>query len=190
MSWGKLSEMKKNLFIVSAIFLISAGYFSCSNENTEIYNPRFSDNIIGRWKLMEVKVWVNSSRLDSTDYLKENIIFDFQENNKLVVTGPIPDVIAVFDDFQEGEHYYVFRSPNERNYGYAAIPPPRFPNLSIDDTALGSEERGYFCEIPLNEKTMEIAKRKTIGGETNQNGWILGGDYYYWKKIFIKLNEL
>ena len=108
MSWGKLSEMKKNLFIVSAIFLISAGYFSCSNENTEIYNPRFSDNIIGRWKLMEVKVWVNSSRLDSTDYLKENIIFDFQENNKLVVTGPIPDVVAVFDDFWAGEHFYEY----------------------------------------------------------------------------------
>ena len=182
--------MKKNLFIASAIFLISAGYFSCSKENKEDFQNPYSDNIIGRWKLMEVSVWVNSSRLDSTDYSKENIIFDFQENNKLVVTGPIPNVIAVFDDFQEGEHDYVFGSPNERNYEYGACPPPLLPNLSIDDTALGSEERGYFCEIPLDEKTMEIAKSKIIGGETNQNGWIIGGNYYYWKKIFIKLNEL
>jgi len=82
--------MKKNLFIASAIFLISAGCFSCSNEwkCKSIYR----DNIIGRWKLIEVSVYIKYAhleyaQLDTTDYSKENIIFDFQENNKLVVIG-------------------------------------------------------------------------------------------------------
>ena len=98
--------MKKNLFIISAIFLISAGYFSCGKDKKEECPKLFSDNIVGQWKLIEVSARENYSPLDTTDYLKENIIFDFQENNKLVVTGPIPDVVAVFDDFQAGEHFY------------------------------------------------------------------------------------
>ena len=188
MNWNKLSEMKKNLLIVSAIFLISAGYFSCGKGNSEECEKLFSDNIIGRWNLIEVSVWVNRSLLDSIDYSKENIIFDFQENNKLVVSGDIPDVVVVFDDFQAGEHFYSFQTANVPNCRYA-IPGP---NLSIDETMLWREGRGYFCTILLSdEKTMRISKMdKVIGEVIDENSSLTGAVSYSWEKKFIKLNEL
>ena len=185
MNWNKLNEMKKILFIVSAIFLISVGYFSCSKENTEDYQNPFSDNIIGRWNLVEVSVRENDALPYPTDYSKENIIFDFQENNKLVVTGPIPDVIAVFDDFKAGEHFYEYI---KQNICPTCKPGP---NLFIDKLALGSWERIYFCIVPLDEKTMKIQIiDKVIGGVIDENGWLSGGESYSFEKKFIKLNDL
>ena len=141
--------------------MISVGFlFAC--KKTEESKNQYSDNIIGQWKLIEVRHTINGTQSDTTDYSKENIIFDFQENNKLIVTGNIPDVLVVFDDFQEGEHFYEYSNPE--------VCPLCLPiaNLAIDEPELGSEERRYFCSVPLDKKTMEI----------NINGW---------SRIFINL---
>jgi len=169
--------MKKYHFIVLAIFLISAVFFSCNNEKPDNCKKIFSDNIVGRWKLNEVSWHVNNSKFDITDYSKENIIFDFQENNKLVVTGPIPNVLALFDDFQEGEHFYIFSS---LNVPCGSDPPGE--NLVIDN-----KDTGMYCSPSLDEETMRIVGHKVIGGVIDEDGLITGDDTYGWEKKFIKV---
>ena len=172
--------MKKNLFIIITLILISAGFFSACKEKEEECKNLHRENIIGKWKLIEVSVSVNYSQSDTTDYSQENIIFDFQENNKLVVTGNIPDVLVVFDDFQEGEHFYEFFP-----FECGACPPPT--NLNINNPALGSEKGRYFCGISL-EETMSIVGHEVVGGVIDDNGLLTGGDNYAWSFTFKKIN--
>jgi hypothetical protein len=173
--------MKKALFIASAFFLISAGFFSCGSENAEDCKT-FSDNIMGRWKLIEVSVRVNFLQPETTDYSDEKIIFDFQNNNKLVVTGFIPDVLVVFDDFQPGEHFYAYTP-----YECGACPPPC--NLLIDDRRW-EQVYGYDCKVSLDEETMNIVGYIPFGGIIDDNSLVTGGDIYSFEKRFIKLKAL
>ena len=177
------NEMKKSIFIVSTIGLIFAGSFSACKEKEpeEEYKNPYRDNIIGQWKLIEVSVCVNYSQPDTTDYSNENIIFDFQENNKLVVSGPIPDVLVIFDDFQEGDHFYEYRK-------FEPPPTDPAPNLSIDKPELGRADRYYYCNALLGRDTMTIGIFKGIGWVYDETGVVTTGDYYGWSKTFIKLN--
>jgi hypothetical protein len=129
-----------------------------------------------------MEVWVSvhysqsgTSESETIDYSEENIIFDFQENNKLVVIGNIPDVLVVFDDFQEGEHFYEFHVFDDSCY-WEEFPGP---NLEIDKPEIGSWERCYFCSALSDKETMKIGK---IDWEKK------GNDYYMWGYTFIKLN--
>ena len=166
----------KNLTLLMGLCAAVLLAVGCDKE-TEEYKSLHRDTIIGQWKLMESYVSINHSQSDITvtDYSKENIIFDFQENNKLVVTGHIPDVFVVFDDFQEGEYFYE----------YSKYPPPPTdpgPNLFIDKPEYGIGERWYFCTTLLGKETMDIVIGNNIGGA------IVGSDYYRWGFTFFKLN--
>jgi hypothetical protein len=169
MSWSQLDELKRiYIFIAPAIFLISAGcFYACKEKEEELKNP-FRDNIIGQWKLVEVSVYKNIELLETTDYSNENIIFDFQKNNKLVVRRNIPDVLVVVDDCPEGEYFYEYHRPNV----CPSCKPG--PSLFIDNPELG--ERYYFCFPLLSEETMAIDKYS----------WMRDDDYGW--SIVIKLN--
>ena len=161
----------KNLTLLvglcAAVLLVAVG---CEKEPEEYKNLN-RDTIIGQWKLIEGSVSVNHSQADITDYSKENIIFDFQGNNKLVVTGHIPDILGLFDDYQEGEHFYEYLK-----FEYPVCPGP---NLIIDRPGLGSSEGVYFCTALSYEETRGIGN----------DGWeIKGDDYYRWSITFMKLN--
>ena len=174
----------KNGIGLLAFLLISVGFFSACKEKEECKNPDSNYFIIGRWKLIEVSVSVNYSQPETTDYSNDNIIFDFQENNKLVISGPIPGVLVVFDDFQEDEHFYEYRIWYDCPRG--GDPPPT--NLDIDHPERGKEERRYQCTAHSDRDTMSISADRTIGGIIDETGLVTGGDYYRWSKIFIKLN--
>lgn len=170
--------MKKNLFIVTAFLLILVVFFSACKKPEKCENL-YRDNIIGQWKLLEVIVNVNYSQLvDTTDYSTEDIIFDFQENNKLVVTGNIPDVLFVFDDFQEGEHFYKYNVWDNCTPG----DPPDF-NLRID-----TDIENYSCNALLDKEIMHIGTYKHIGGTIGDDGLLTGSDFYIYFFTFIKLN--
>jgi len=161
--------------------------FMCSNCSSDKKEPEypnpFRDNIIGRWKMIEVGVSINYSPRDTTDYSKENIIFDFQENNKLVITGPIPDVLVVFDHFQEGVHFYEYSKLN--------VCPRCSPgmNLIIDEPELGRDRGAYFCSALLDTETMSIGiTGQLIGGEFDDAGYLTGFDVYNWGINFLKMN--
>lgn len=88
--------MKKILFLIMIIVAIS----SCSKGDDSS-----SNQIIGEWKLIEAKFYGleggNSSE-SSIDYSNENIIYDFQSNGTLTVSG------GENVGYSNGEYEYFF----------------------------------------------------------------------------------
>ena len=114
------------------------------------------NQIMGRWKLLEVSIYIDRSLHETIDYSEDNIMYDFQDNNKLIITGQILDGFSLFDDFREGEYSYRYWLP-----AVCSVCLPG-PNLFIF-----TPERGelYFCKIPSDKKTMEIGGDKGIGSD-------------------------
>jgi len=178
--------MKQRILKLTIFLLLLVGVFPACKEKEELPEEEqeelpteecknlHRDNIIGQWKLIESFVSVNYSKTERTDYSNENIIFDFQEDNKLVITGNIVDSLSLFDDFQGGEHFYEFHALNNCDWGDPG------PNLIIDKPELWSWEGHHFCTALLYEETM------TIGND----GWKTKDDNYYrWHITLIKLNQ-
>jgi len=158
-------------FLLSCLFLTN-----CKKNNDD------TGDIIGKWKLIEVSIYKNYQQYEITDYSKKNIVYDFQENNKLIVTGNIPNLF-IFDDFQEGEHFYEYFIPIFHPNGLTG------KNLTIDKPNLGDSKGHYYCSVSVNEKTikMGIGSDKVIGGVIDETGLITGGDFFKWDKTFVKL---
>ena len=166
----------KNLTLLMglcAVILLAAGCDKTDDTgNTSGTNPieepkPAEKSIIGKWKLVGI---VDTQTGKLTDSSKENIIFDFQENSKLIVIGRMPSVLDVFDDFQEGEHFYEYLN--------LEVCPTCLPgaNLFIDKPQLGQEDGRYYCLVDLDNKTMEIGGGKVIGGVIDDAGLATGGD--------------
>ncbi|RUA12898.1 MAG: hypothetical protein DSY82_00055 [Flavobacteriia bacterium] len=84
--------MKKILIIILGIAFLSG----CSNDDDAL-----NDQIIGKWKLIEVEFYGFGGQ-GSTDYSHENIIYDFQPNGILKVTG------GQNEGYSSGEYNYFF----------------------------------------------------------------------------------
>ena len=171
------------LFRLLVFFVFMCSNCSSDTEEPEYPNPN-RDNIIGRWKVIETSVRINYSPQDPLDYSKEIIIFDFQENNKLVVTGPVPDVLFVFDHFQEGDHFYKYI---KHEVGPNYIPGS---NFFIDKPELGSVIGSYICLARLDTDTMTIGTSNPLLVEAvDDAGFFLTGfDMYFYWISFIKMN--
>jgi len=135
-------------------------------------NPN-SDDIIGKWKLVEIRINGNI-----IDYSNDNIIYDFQANNKLIVSGVVIDTLSLFECFKEGEHFYEYRKPLDPPSGRNKPIPIPAPNLSIDK--LDIEEKGgyYYCNAPLGKQTMSIYELEV---------WLDRDRRYSWTKKFVIL---
>jgi hypothetical protein len=132
-----------------------------------------------RWKLIEASILKDNDYLaEVIDYSEKNIIYDFQGNDTLVVTGKT-DSLFIFDYFKEGEHFYEYR---ELIVCTLCTPGP---NLSIDKPPLGQSDGNYFAL--LNGEKLEIVGDTYIGGVRHENGLRDGGTLYRWGKTFIKL---
>ena len=133
-----------------------------------------------RWKLIEVSIIENSNYpAEIIDYSEKNIIYEFQGNDKLVITGKT-DSLFIFDYFKNGEHFYEYRG---ELVGCPLCLPG--PNLSIDMPPLGQSDGNYFAL--LNGEKLEIVGDTYIGGVKHENGLIEGATHYHWGKTFIKL---
>lgn len=85
-------------------------YYLLYNKLETKESDNFSgDNIIGKWQLLEVSISINYQESKIIDFSNDNIIYDFNDNNILVVKGFIPDDLFVFDNFREGEHSYAYQ---------------------------------------------------------------------------------
>jgi hypothetical protein len=129
------------------------------NKNYLFFKSQYeSGNTLAdtRWKLIEV--WIlkdNDYPAEIIDYSEKNIIYDFQGNDTLVVTGKT-DSLFIFDYFKEGEHFYEYRALN-----VCPLCTPG-PNLSIDKPPLGQSDGNYFAL--LNGEKLEITGDTYIGG--------------------------
>ena len=161
--------MKTGILFLSVMLL----FFGCDNNsglskdgnaiNTESavggYQQLYQENITGKWKLMEIIAIYNYDYQNrkTTDYSNDNIVYDFQTDNELTVTGNIPN------DLPEGKYRYKYVRPN---VGILAMPGP---NFTIDDEQ-------YFCLAPVNVDTMSISgDRITAGKNLNTS------------KVFVKI---
>lgn len=74
---------KNNGYEKNIILILSIGIFtSCSNDN----DSTTINEIKGEWKLVEARI-IGFSTNDTIDYSNENIIYNFQTNQILTVTG-------------------------------------------------------------------------------------------------------
>jgi hypothetical protein len=99
--------MKKTIFKTAAILLILVGMISsCGKEKERDENP-YRENIIGKWKLVEIVTTIGygNQNTDTVDYSNSNIIYDFQNDSILIITGYVPD------DLLEGMHTYRYNQP-------------------------------------------------------------------------------
>jgi hypothetical protein len=114
------------------------------NYNYSIYDYPLADT---RWKLTKMTIMDDDSYvdIDTVDYSNNTVIYDFIGDNKLIITGYIPD------DLSEGEHSYWYKKPNVCPTCLPA------PNFQIDDS------EPVFCLITGDE--MRIGDYK-INGKT------------------------
>ena len=147
---------------VNVIFINGVQVY-CYNENNTLQGTK--------WKLIEVLIAKDYQQHETLDYSEKNIIYEFQNNNKLVITGNMDDLF-IFDDFRKGEYFYEYNEPN--------VCPTCLPGLNLTISSLESEqeEGRYYCLVNLDNKTMRISG----------DGKIIEGVYYGWNKFFIKLN--
>ena len=133
----------------------------------------FNNNILEgtKWKLIKVSISKDYQQPEIFDYSEKNIIYEFQGNNKLLITGNVDDLF-IFDDFQEGEHFYEY---NELIVSPYCSPGP---NLTIDNPEFGQMEGCYYCIVDLDNKTMRIS------GNDN----VIEGVYHGCNRFFTKLN--
>ena len=84
--------MKKLLILILGITFLS----SCSNDENSS-----NDQFIGKWKLIEAQIFGFGGQ-SSTDYSNDNIIYNFQSNGILKVTG------GQNEGYPSGEYDYFF----------------------------------------------------------------------------------
>jgi hypothetical protein len=123
---------------------------------------------------MQISTINNSDTLDTEiiDCSSDSIIYDFFINNKLEVSGYIPD------DLAEGEHFYQYQ---KLNVGQLSLPGP---NLTIDNN-----DNLLFCITRADDDTMTIKGEKITGRVVDEAGLIVEqGTVVTWSKTFIKLN--
>ena len=138
-----------------------------------------------RWKLIEVSIIENSNYpAELIDYSEKNIIYEFQGNDKLVITGKT-DSLFIFDYFEEGEHFYEYIELNVCPLCAPDNLSTPGPNLSIDRPPLGQGDGRYFAK--LEDGKLKIAGDTYVGGVKHENGLIEGATHYHWGKTFIKL---
>jgi hypothetical protein len=103
-----------------------------------------------RWKLIEVSATKNHVSKEVIDYSGKNIVYEFNGNDKLIVSGKI-DAPFVSEDFKEGEHSYRYRMSAGCN---ACDPGPNFmiDSKNIYSACFGDEKMyiSYFFSMEIS----------------------------------------
>jgi len=174
----------KRLFLLSVLVVLVFAVIGCNNSLTGDGTPSSGESRLDgtSWKLSMVTISENYQPFDTIDYSKRNIIYEFQGNNKLVITGKT-DSLFIFYHFQEGEHFYRY----EELYGCPTCLPG--PNLLMDNPKNGHLHYncGYYAN--LENDTLRIGRQEAIGMEIDETGlWNGSVNYsdYRWSQYLIK----
>jgi len=159
----------KKIFFICPVLFVTITTISCKPK----YKNPFSDDIVGKWKLVEVEIsrttnyqpYEHQSAI--IDCLNANIIYDFQPNNKFVITNFVVDTFfiadttvifsSLFDSFNEGEHFYEYHK-------FPDPPGDPGPNLCIDKPNIGEyDKKCFFCDVRIGKQTMTISTGQPDG---------------------------
>lgn len=94
---------KRIAFTLILSLLIAVNFSSCKKE--EIEEEEYPTHHFGKWQLVTVGNRTETFELVSADYSQANIVYDFRENNVMVVSGEIED-IEDYRGHEIGEHSY------------------------------------------------------------------------------------
>ena len=93
-----------SIVLVLILSLTLIGVFSsCNKEEKDKETTEYTADIVGKWKLIAVYYWDWEPL--TLDYSQNGIIYDFNENNELIVFGEIENI----DDYrghEKGKHSY------------------------------------------------------------------------------------
>jgi len=109
--------MKNAVSFLITFFLITIGSTGCHKGHRD-------DSILGTWKLVEIScsVGINANGYpELVDFGKYNLIFDFQKNNKLVISSSVSEESSII------KHSYKFFTKDLHEFPYY----PRSYNLVI-----------------------------------------------------------
>ena len=142
-----------------------------------------------KWQLVDVSVSKEYEKLETVNFLEAKIFFEFQDKNKLIVTGKTDELfigeLYIFEHFREGEHFYEYGAGSEACPTCSQMP----AGLDIDYPEFGSRNGRYQCVVDLDNRTMKIGGEKVVGGTVHDNGLVTGGKYYRWEKTFMLLSN-
>jgi len=98
-----LNHLKMNLLkSILVLLILAGGFYTCSKEKDDVFSPVYDANkIIGKWRFEK-----SEGGLTHT-YTKFNIIYDFQPDGVLRVTGS-PPVDTYFYGFEPGVYPYSY----------------------------------------------------------------------------------
>jgi len=163
--------MKNTKLLLFALAVLAFTAVNCGNNGAN--TKEMSHPLIGSWKLIEVSITKNyeSSETETVGYSERNIVYKFQENGKLIVSGEVGDIF-IFDDFKEGEHSYAY---SELYMCPTCMPGP---NLAVDRFPFEWAYDWLYYLLFNDDGTMVIHR-----------GADIEGDYYSCGKTFIKLSN-
>ena len=158
---------------VILVFLFSCLLFASCNKDKH--------DIVGKWKLVTVEYMDTANMVmvdgyywgSEMDYSENNLIYDFQRNNKLTITG------SMSGELQNNKYPYRYKkvSPSP------AIPLYPNPNLQIG-------EENYYCSVYSETETMTIrsdGRGKGIGIDEIDLTILKQDNVVIRKKIFNKI---
>jgi|SRR5690554_1389491 len=93
---------KRIAFTLILSLLIGISFSSCKKEEID---EEYPTQHLGKWQLVAVEYRTETFELISADYSQANIIYDFRENNVMVVSGEI-EGIEDYRGHAIGEHSY------------------------------------------------------------------------------------
>ena len=116
-------NVKKTYFITAFFLLFVVSFVSCNEKEKEIDKPKTDEQlIIGKWKLEKVcdahpNQMGGTVIIECFNHLQFNVIYEFRENNVLIISGGIDD-IDEYRGHETGEHFYRLQTT------WAGTPPP------------------------------------------------------------------
>ena len=147
-------------YLILFILISTIGLTGCEKDNFLIY---------GKWKLEYLETTKDYKEYERIECSDKNIIYAFQKNRILFITGSIPNDFKNWmnvKDFSVGKHTYKFYYPSDcPNCG------PSY--LQIDGN------RKYIGNPPI----WNIADSMCISGKKTING-----ELFHWSKVFSRLN--
>jgi len=170
--------MRKNILLIALSLIITTGLIGCKKD-------KYDYAIEGKWQFRSVYIFVGGVSSDgylqwhtiTTDSLENDIIYDFQKNNKLLVTS------SISGNLQTNEYSYECERRNSSHNvpNYDAI------QLKIGkEIYYGSVSQKYGIMSLSSESAKSIKPQKPI--DEIDLVLIEQDSLSSWQKQFIKLN--
>ena len=164
----KLIMNKKVLAFITLFLLITTGLTGCKKDPN-------NDNIIGKWKLVEVTYYDSSVTNENgnhpalkIDCSKNNIIYNFQENKKLIISN------SIIGKLHKNKHSYKYHS--------------RSPEAHVLEGNLQIEKTKFYCSVFETTGTMTLNGNKDKVLDEFDVMMLMKDNIYSWHKTFVKLN--